>query len=83
MRLRPSQQGLVYYLDAAGGNDSWPGTEAQPWKSLAKVNGSNFPAGATILLKRGATWTETLQPHNNGASGSPIIFGAYGTGPCR
>lgn len=72
--------GVVYYVDSVGGNDSNPGTIDQPWKSIGKVNSFPVPAGASVLFKRGDVWNETLQPQNAGSSGTPITFGAYGTG---
>jgi parallel beta-helix repeat protein len=76
----PPPSGVSYYIDSVGGNDSWPGSQAQPWKTIAKVNSFNIPAGANILFKCGDTWTETLHPSVSGTSGSPIVFGSYGTG---
>lgn len=49
----------TYYVDATGGNDAWPGTEAQPWQTIAKVNGEAFNAGDSVLFKRGETWAGT------------------------
>ena len=71
----------TYYVDATGGNDAWPGTEAQPWQTIGKVNGEVFVAGDYVLFKRGETWTGTvLLVTWSGAAGNPITFGAYGTG---
>ncbi len=82
----------TYYVDANAGNDALAGTsEAQAWKTLAKVNTqgrvSGFAAGDSILFKRGATWRETLLvfdpsngKHSSGTADAPITFGAYGIG---
>jgi hypothetical protein len=73
--------GVTYYLDATGGSDSNAGTStAAPWKTLAKINATTFHAGDQILLKAGQVWTGQLWPKGSGASGSPIILSAYGTG---
>jgi parallel beta-helix repeat protein len=73
----------TYYV-AANGNDSVTVTQAQdqatPWKSLAKVNVSVFTAGDSILFRRGDTWRGTLVVPSSGASGKPIVIGAYGSG---
>jgi parallel beta-helix repeat protein len=70
-----------YYVDPAG-NDSNPGTSAaSPWRSIAKLNSVALSPGDHIYFKRGGLWRETLAPHNGGASGNPVTFSAYGTGP--
>jgi hypothetical protein len=44
----------TYYVDATNGNDTNNGlSEATPWKTIAKVNGSKFLPGDQILFKRG------------------------------
>lgn len=71
----------TYYVDATGGNDAWPGTEAQPWQTIAKVNGEAFNAGDSVLFKRGEMWVGTaLTVTWSGAVGNPITFGAYDAG---
>src|SRR5258708_5180260 len=71
----------TYYVDATGGVDTNDGlSQATAWKTVAKVNGSTFAAGDSILFKRGQIWNESLVPPSSGASGNPIVFDAYGTG---
>jgi hypothetical protein len=71
----------VYYVDPKNGDDSYPGTSAEsPWQGLAKVNGSTFLSGDSILLKRGEAWEEDLSLSSSGASSDPITVGAYGVG---
>jgi hypothetical protein len=70
-----------YYVSSSGGNDGNPGTQAQPFQTLAKVNGLALNAGDAVYLKRGDTWNEQLIPPASGTSGSPITFDAYGSGP--
>ena len=44
----------TYYVDATNGNDPNNGTSSStPWKTIAKVNSSNFNPGAQILFKGG------------------------------
>jgi len=69
----------TYYVSTTG-SDTNPGTQVQPWKTIAKVNALSFSPGDFILFKRGETWSETLIPPSSGSAGSPITFGAYGTG---
>ncbi len=66
----------AFYVDAVGGNDANSGTApGSPWKSLAKVSGSQFQAGSLIYLKRGSTWNEQLTIPSSG-----ITIDAYGMG---
>lgn len=70
----------TYYVDSSAGNDANAGTQAKPWKSLAKVNGSTFGPDDQILFKRGGSWTGTLELSSSGATDHPITVGAYGSG---
>lgn len=74
-------EATTYYVSSSAGNDSNSGTQLAPWKTLAKVNTSTFAPGDVILLKRGDAWRESLVPPSSGASGNPIMFDAYGSGP--
>ena len=78
----------VYYVSVTG-NDSNPGSLAQPWKTISKVNSqmSSFKPGDSVLFKRGETWTlnsngeaGSLNISASGSAGNPITFGAYGSG---
>jgi parallel beta-helix repeat protein len=69
-----------YYVSNSG-SDSNPGTsDSLSWRSLDKVNASVVKPGDRILFKRGDRWTGTIKVNASGTSGSPITFGAYGTG---
>ncbi|AWJ94082.1 hypothetical protein Sp245p_30225 (plasmid) [Azospirillum baldaniorum] len=71
----------IYYVDATNGSDSNSGHDAnQAWKSLDKVNSTNFAAGSLVLFERGETWHDSLLASTSGTSDKPIIYGAYGTG---
>jgi parallel beta-helix repeat protein len=70
-----------FYVDSAAGNDDNEGTsESAPWKTVAKVNSSDFLPGDHILFKRGDTWRELLSISSSGSSGNPIVIDAYGSG---
>lgn len=70
----------IYYVSTAG-NDSNSGTSAEnAWKSLSKVSNFDFKPGDQILFKRGDQWTGTITVKSSGTSGSPIVYGAFGTG---
>lgn len=71
-----------YYVDATGGLDTNDGlTPATAWKTVAKVNTSmgSFGAGDEVLFKYGETFQgATLLITDEGISGNPLKFGAYG-----
>lgn len=66
--------GLAYYV-APDGNDSNPGTESLPWKTLAKA-ASMATAGVTVFIKQG-TYRERLVPVYSGTADGPITFTSY------
>lgn len=74
----------TYYVDETNGTDTDDGSEANPWKTNTGANGVNsksLSAGDSVLYKRGETWTnDRLQINWDGSDGSPITFGAYGSG---
>ena len=70
-----AQTGPTSYYVSPGGNDSNPGTELLPWRTLAKA-ASMATAGVTIFIKQG-TYNERLLPANSGTSDRPIIFACY------
>ena len=65
-----------FYVDPVNGNDSNPGTEAQPLKTLNAAN-TVASAGDTIKL-RGGVYREQLVSKSSDA-GNPIIWSRYGT----
>ncbi len=73
--------GTTYYVDTVGCSNAYAGTSTtQPWCDFTNINGVTFPAGTTILLKSGKSWTGPLAPLGSGTSGNPITLGCYGTG---
>lgn len=75
-----------YHVDSTAGNDSAPGTSpAQAWKSLEKVNATEFTAGDRLLFKAGGRWSGQLHPKGsgraNGQKVEPVIITRYGEGP--
>jgi len=65
----------TYYVAKTGCSDSYPGTEAQPWCTLAKAAGTAV-AGDTVLIRAG-TYSETLRPANSGSPGNYITYKNY------
>jgi parallel beta-helix repeat protein len=79
----------AYYVSFSGGDDANTGTEAAPWKTIARVNQENFEAGDAILFKSGDTWSwdassmtgsDFLAPKGSGEAGNPITISSYGSG---
>ena len=71
----------TYYVDPSG-DDSRDGTSPdKAWRTLSKVNSVSYSPGDQVLLKRGGKWQETLRLTSSGASGVPIVYADYGTGP--
>lgn len=70
-----------YYVSNSG-NDSNDGkTPETAWKTINKVNNSQFSPGDQILFKRGDTWRgESIELAWAGEASNPIVFGAYGSG---
>ncbi|HSP17767.1 MAG TPA: right-handed parallel beta-helix repeat-containing protein [Thermoanaerobaculia bacterium] len=64
----------VYYV-APSGSDAWPGTIAQPWRTLEKAASSLAP-GDTAYLRAG-TYNERLIPRTSGSFGAMITFASY------
>jgi len=74
----------TYYVDncVIVGSDSNTGTSTStPWLTVAHVNAQSFNPGDSVLFERTCAWYGTaLTVPSSGSSGSPITFGAYGTG---
>lgn len=67
------------------GNDSWSGTSTSaPWATVNHVNSKlddgTIGAGDSVLFRRGDDFSGRMWLNKSGASGSPITFGAYGSG---
>lgn len=65
----------VFYYVAVTGNDSNPGTLAQPWRTIQKA-ADTLVAGDTVYVRSG-TYTERVTPQNSGVAGSYITYSAY------
>lgn len=67
----------IYYV-ATTGRDSYPGTAAQPFKTIQHA-ASVMIAGDTCYIAPGV-YREAITPTNSGRSGAPISFIAQGSG---
>jgi parallel beta-helix repeat protein len=73
--------GTTYYV-SPNGSDSNSGTSpSSPWRTVKRVNAATLAPGDGVLFEGGAMFSEeALMPKSSGTSGSPIVFGSYGTG---
>jgi parallel beta-helix repeat protein len=65
-----------FYVSTSG-NDSNPGTSAQPWRTIQKAASSIGPRSTVIVLS--GDYPERVQVTRSGSSGAPITFKAQGT----
>jgi hypothetical protein len=70
-----------YYVSPMG-NDSNPGTWAEPWRSVAKVNGTDFEPGDCIHFESGKSFAGRIElgPDDRGTSERKIVVTSYGDG---
>jgi len=72
----------TYYLDADAGDDESPGTRQDAaWKTLSRVNTTQFAPGDKLLIKAGTTYHGWLWPKGSGTRGNPITIDSFGEGP--
>ena len=60
---------------AKTGNDSNPGSEAQPWLTIQKA-AKTLVAGETVYIKSGI-YNERVEPQNSGSVANYITYAAY------
>lgn len=78
--------GNTYYFSSINGDDSRSVAQAEqavtPWRSLAKLGqvSAQLKPGDSVLFKRGDVFYGSLVIGQSGATGSPIVFAAYGQG---
>ncbi len=70
----PTTIRATYYV-APDGNDSNPGTETAPWKTIQKA-ADTLNAGERVYIKAG-TYKGKVAPARSGAAGKEIIYEAY------
>ena len=72
----------TYYVEADHGADANPGTsQSAAWKTIGKVNRTDFKAGDRILFNSGSVWHEQLALRSSGSEEKPIVLDRYGRGP--
>ena len=76
-----SGNATTYYVSGSGNDNNNGQSPSSPWQTLGKVSSfKSFVSGDNILFNRGDFFYGTLTVNNSGSSGSPITFGAYGSG---
>ena len=77
IHLKACYQGNVYYVDQNHplANDSNPGTEDLPWKTISKA-ANTLQAGDTVYVKKGV-YKERVIPKNSGRKDAYISYIAY------
>jgi len=70
-----------YYVSSSNGKDGNNGeSEAEPWKSLARVEQAKLSPGDTVHFKSGDVFNGQLVIDESGKDKAPIHFTAYGDG---
>ena len=71
----PSAWAVTYHVSMTG-DDTLPGTELQPWRTLAKANAAAQPGD--IITVGAGTWSETPTTARNGTAEKPIVWRGNG-----
>ena len=80
--LEDRQLMSTYYI-SLNGNDSNKGTTAATaWKTIAKINATNFAPGDKILFQGGQTFSGSVQltSKDGNSQTNPVVVSSYGTG---
>jgi hypothetical protein len=59
-----TEQGTKYYVSLQG-DDANPGSKSKPWKTIAKVNETDFQPGDQILFEGGSTFEGIIELDQN------------------
>src|SRR2546427_1311807 len=69
--------GPVYYVDAASGDDSNPGTLSAPWKTIQRA--AYTAQGGSVVDVKSGVYNERVFLTISGSPGAPVTFQADGT----
>lgn len=80
-RVGPQNPGATYYVSRSG-DDSNPGSQARPWRSVAQVNRHRLAAGDTVLFEGGQIFEGPLllDQRVTADPNRPVVIGSYGNG---
>jgi hypothetical protein len=70
-----------FYLDGGRGDDSNPGTEGAPWRTLAALSARAFGPGDSIAFECGSSYSGTLEIPSGGTLEAPLLLTSHGLGP--
>ncbi len=70
-----------YYISPTG-SDSSPGTESEPWRTIVKVNDTDFRPGDHLYFQGGKRFAGTIEfdSDDSGTSDMRLIVTSYGDG---
>lgn len=70
------------YHVSVSGDDANPGTQARPWRSIAKVNATDFEPGDRILFEAGEEFSGTiiLDENDSGTKNNKVVVTSCGGG---
>jgi hypothetical protein len=79
---KEKQHSVTYYLSQNGDDKKDGKTKSAAWKSVQKINGTEFNPGDSILLEGGKIFTGNIvfDEHDMGTSKKPVFIGSYGGG---
>jgi hypothetical protein len=65
------------------GNDSNPGTQDEPWRTIANVSSTAFGPGDRVCLQGGQSFAGTIEfdAEDSGSSAKPLTVTSYGESP--
>jgi len=71
-----------YFLDAVNGDDNNAGTSPETaWQTLARLDTVELGPGDVVLFRAGDVFVGRFSLQGSGTPESPVVLGAYGTGP--
>jgi parallel beta-helix repeat protein len=77
-RYSASFQGRGWYVDPDTGDDSGPGTQDHPWRTLQRAASASFARNDALLLRCGKTFRETLDLTSAAAPAGYLLIAGYG-----
>ncbi len=69
-----------WWVDCSAGSNGNGTSQSSPWNTLTSVNAHTFQAGDGLVFAEGTTCNGQLALLGSGASGNPIVIGAWNHG---
>lgn len=69
-----------YYVSSSG-DDSNPGTQSEPFRTIARVNGLKLKPGGSVFFEGGNTFEGTLDLRAEGTGQDSIVISSFGDVP--